>query len=267
MPTNVANSDLKTEKYSAPALSKGLDILELLASRSTGMKKTEVANALDRSLSEIFRMLAVLTDRNYLSYDPVSERYSLTQKLFELAHRHPPVKRLNAVAGHVMENLTHDLNQSVHLAILHGAEVLVIAQTDAPGNNNTSVRLGARIPITYTASGAVLLAQTSTARRQEIYARSAEATEERIAFFEKLVAQVVKQDYCDSPSQVIVGVHNVATPIINFSGDTIAALTIPYVKRLTQLDAPDLKTAITALVDAGKNISRQLGAGAAEETS
>ncbi|MEM9578162.1 MAG: IclR family transcriptional regulator [Pseudomonadota bacterium] len=265
MTTKPTSKDQKSEKYSAPALSKGLDILELMASRGTGMKKTELAKALDRSLGEIFRMLVVLTDRNYLAYDPVSERYSLTQKMFELAHRHPPVKRLNAVAGNVMEKLSHDLNQSVHLAILHGAEILVIAQTDAPGNNITSVRLGARIPIIYTASGAVLLAQETRQRREEIYARAAQATDERIDFFETLVAQVAQENYCDSPSQVIVGVHNIATPVFNYSGDTIAALTIPFVQRLTQAQAPDLQACIQALVEAGQTISRQLGAGASDE--
>ncbi|WP_367277738.1 IclR family transcriptional regulator [uncultured Roseobacter sp.] len=263
----ISESGPKTEKYSAPALSKGLDILELLASRSTGMKKTEVANALDRSLSEIFRMLAVLTDRNYVAYDPVTERFSLTQKMFELAHRHPPIKRLNSVAVHVMDKLASDLDQSVHLAIIHGAEILVIAQTDAPCNNNTSVRLGARIPIVYTASGAVLLAQTSKRRRADIYARSPEATDERIAFFETLVDQVVAQNYCDSPSQVIVGVHNIATPIFNYSGEAIAALTIPFVKRLTRSNSPDIKASIGLLIQAGQDISRQLGAGASEDGS
>lgn len=262
MPTQPANSETKTEKYSAPALSKGLDILELLASRSTGMKKTEVANALDRSLSEIFRMLAVLTDRHYVAYDAVSERYSLTQKMFELAHRHPPVKRLTSVAGYVMDQLAADLNQSVHLAILHGSEILVIAQTDAPGNNNTSVRLGARIPVIYTASGAVLLAKMSEERRAEIYSRSSEATDERIEFFERLVEQVTKHGYCDSPSQVIVGVHNIAAPVFDFSNDTLAAITIPFVKRLTRLSTPDLEASKVALIKAGKHISQQLGAGA-----
>ncbi len=56
MPNDKVDS---SEKYSAPALSKGLDILELLATQSAGMKKSDIAKSLKRSLSEIFRMLAV----------------------------------------------------------------------------------------------------------------------------------------------------------------------------------------------------------------
>lgn len=266
MTTEIAGKSKETKSYSAPALSKGLDILELLASRNVGMKKTEVANALNRSLSEIFRMLAVLTDRKYLIYDKVSERYSLTQKMFELAHRHPPIKRLNSIASHVMEELSNELDQSVLLIILHGDEVLVIAQTEAPGDNITSVRLGARIPIVHTASGAVLLAQTNRKRRDEIYARSPEATREKIAFFESLIEQVANRNYCDGPSQMIVGVHNLATSIFNYSGETIASLSIPFVEKLTQQDSPNLDVSIKALIKAGEKISRQLGAGAAEDS-
>ena len=67
-----------SEKYSAPALSKGLDILELLATQNAGMKKSDIAKSLKRSVSEIFRMLAVLVERNYVSVDEASEHYSLT---------------------------------------------------------------------------------------------------------------------------------------------------------------------------------------------
>jgi len=44
-------------RYPTPALEKGLDILELLANHPTGLTKSEVARSLDRTVSEIFRML------------------------------------------------------------------------------------------------------------------------------------------------------------------------------------------------------------------
>ena len=52
------NAAESTEKYSAPALSKGLDILELLAEQSSGLKKNEIAFALGRSVSELYRMFS-----------------------------------------------------------------------------------------------------------------------------------------------------------------------------------------------------------------
>ena len=56
-----------TDKYRAPALEKGLDIIELLANHGEGLTQGEVAKALDRSQSEIYRMLSTLVRRQHHS--------------------------------------------------------------------------------------------------------------------------------------------------------------------------------------------------------
>ncbi len=256
-----AKNEKNTEKYGAPALSKGLDILELLAQQSAGMKKSEIAKTLNRSLSEIFRMLVVLTDRGYVSVDKGNERYSLTLKMFEIAHRYPPVKRLTSVATDIMAELANALNQSIHLAILYGSDILVIAQNDSPGNNVTSVRLGARVPVVQAASGAVLTSQLNEARRKEICAGIENTTAAQCKIFEKNVQQAVAEGVCVSASVVIAGVQNISVPIFDYSGSVIAALTIPYIQRLIATDDPDLPQAKTALTNAGQRISHLLGAG------
>ncbi len=76
--------------YTAPALEKGLDILEALAETQDGLTQQEVAFALRRSVGEIFRMLEVLRRRGWVSRDPDTGRHALTTRMFELSHRHPP---------------------------------------------------------------------------------------------------------------------------------------------------------------------------------
>ena len=87
------------DKYRAPALSKGLDILELLAAYPMGLSQIEIAKELGRTTSEIFRMLAVLRKRGYVEIAEDGDRYELTPRLFEIAHRHPPTRRLTSLAG------------------------------------------------------------------------------------------------------------------------------------------------------------------------
>ena len=58
-------NEAKPQKYTAPALEKGLDILELLSSTDAGLSLSEIARDLGRSVSEIFRMLVVLQQRGY----------------------------------------------------------------------------------------------------------------------------------------------------------------------------------------------------------
>ena len=79
-------------RYAAPALEKGLDVIELLARETDGLTLNEIARLLDRTSSELFRMVNALCRRGYIGQH--DDRYVLTLKLFELAHRHKPIKSL-----------------------------------------------------------------------------------------------------------------------------------------------------------------------------
>src|ERR1700745_2829920 len=111
-------------RYAAPDLDKGLDILELFASEPAGLTTREAARRLGRTVGEIFRMLVCLEERGYISQVASDERYELTLKLFELAHRHQPLHRLAAESRPLMEKVAHDTGQSCHLAILSNGEVI-----------------------------------------------------------------------------------------------------------------------------------------------
>src|SRR5579863_6282269 len=84
----------RKERYAAPALDKGLDILELFASESNGLTASELARRLGRTVGELFRMLVRLEQRGYVCQVPPDDRYFLTLKLFEVAQRYDPLQRL-----------------------------------------------------------------------------------------------------------------------------------------------------------------------------
>ena len=107
----------KTRRYRAPALEKGLEILEFLAPRTRAMKLSEISAGLERSKSEIFRMMQVLEQRHYLARPAGEEGYVLTNRLFLLGMEHPPVKGLMETAMPVMHRLAEQILQPCHLAI------------------------------------------------------------------------------------------------------------------------------------------------------
>jgi DNA-binding Lrp family transcriptional regulator len=74
----------------APALDKGLDLIEALAAESGGLSQKQIAERVGRSVGEIFRMLGVLEQRGYVSRDPVTVEYTLTLQLFRVAAQFPP---------------------------------------------------------------------------------------------------------------------------------------------------------------------------------
>lgn len=249
-------------RYAAPALEKGLDILELLSRHDTGMTQAEIARALGRSVSEIFRMLVVLTDRGYLAQDPHTDRYSLTTLLFEVAHRTPLVRRLTALAGPFMKRLTQRVNQSVHLGILSGDAVLVVGQVDSPGNNVMSVRLGARIEIWRASSGRVILAFLPPEALEDIFQRAPLPEGLQAAQIRTELADIRRLGFEVRDSFVVRGIVNISAPVFDHSGQAIAALTIPHLERVHA--AVGFDECRRQLIATAADLSRALGAAAVQ---
>lgn len=261
MAQNTVQDPLEDEKYRAPALSKGLDILELLASEAEGKTQVEIAKTLGRTTSEIFRMLMVLRNRGYVEVSEDGDRYGLTTKMFEVAHRHPPIKQLTSIAGDAMQRLADKINQSMHLAILHSAKVLVIAQVDCPDNNVTSVRLGAHISLYDTSSGRALAAFMEPPALERLLSEAGDMPSDKKAAFIDDLPNVRDLGYCQSPSLTIEGVLNLSAPVFDFSGKAVGAVTIPFIRRLSGTSIASVEESRTALLAMCADISRKLGAG------
>jgi DNA-binding IclR family transcriptional regulator len=144
--------------YRVPALERGLDVLELLADRGLPMTQAEIARALGRGPSELFRTLTALDSRGYLQRDPVSGAYGLTLRLFELGRRHRPHDGLIRAAEGPMRSLMEEIGESCHLSVLHSGELVVLAQEEGPARVRVSVAVGSTIAPRHAASGRVLLA-------------------------------------------------------------------------------------------------------------
>lgn len=247
-------------KYTAPALEKGLDILDILSSHDHGLTQAEIARALDRSVSEIFRMLAVLRRRSLVALDPSGDRYYLTTKLFEMASRTPVLTRLTVAAGDIMRELAHKTDESVHLAVLSEGKILVVGQADNPGINILSVRLGARVDAWQTSSGRAILAYQKPDDIQKFISRYPHPDDTEPATLLKELDQVKSQGYAQFPSHIIKSVINVGAPIFDHGQIAVAAMTIPYIDR--HYSKMPIESCRELLIEATRDLSRAIGGSA-----
>jgi DNA-binding IclR family transcriptional regulator len=233
------------DRYRAPALDKGLDILELLAGEEEGLSQAEIAKALGRTPNEHYRMLERLVRRGYVARN-ASDRYELTLKLFGLAHFHRPIRRLVSQATPMMRALAARSMQSNHLAVYDRAGVTIIAQMDAPGYWGLAIRVGARVDLFNTGSGHVLLAFRSTEARAMMISEQEGAVEEapEPQDLEERLAQIRQRGYEVMPSQQSAGVYNLSAPVLDGDGAAIASLTCPYIAPLNRPKAPDISETI-----------------------
>ena len=130
--------------YRAPALDKGLDILELLATQPQGLTRAQIVKDMARSPNEIYRMLERLVARQYVTRSASGDRYALSLKLFAMAHAHPPLNRLVNQALPVMDDFARRAEQSCHMGVYDRGNVLIAAQINSPRGWSFSVQRGAR---------------------------------------------------------------------------------------------------------------------------
>ena len=247
------------DRYRAPALDKGLDILELLASSQSGITQGEIARALGRTPNEIYRMLDRLVRRGYVSRNE-SDRYELTLKLFGLAHLHRPVRRMVSTATPMMRELAARTFQANHLATYDRAGVFVIAQMDAPGYWGLTIRIGGRIGLVNTGSGHVLLAFRAPEERQLMLAEDADASEGQLPpqDLESRLALIRTRGYEVMPSLETAGVYNLSAPILGPDGHALAALTCPYITPLNRPKAPGIAETLESLVETSRRLTNAI---------
>jgi len=245
--------------YPTPALEKGLDILELFASSPAGLTVSEVARSLNRTVSEIFRMLLCLERRGYLAQSANKDRYLLTLRLFRLGQEHPPTKRLVNEALPIMHAVAHALRQSCHLGVLDGGHVVILAQVDSPESTGFYVKVGSKVDLMHAATGHVILAhQTPDVCNRAVQEWAAESGRKTPADLEDHLAKIRTHGYERRASYEITGIINVSFPVLSAQGNAVAGLTVPYVKRIE--DTIGIPETITALRTASRQISEALGA-------
>jgi DNA-binding IclR family transcriptional regulator len=247
------------DRYRAPALDKGLDILELLAAIEEGLSQAEIAKSLDRSPNEIYRMLDRLVRRGYVLRTD-GDRYELSLKLFELAHARPPIQRLVSQALPAMRRFARAADQACHL-VIHDRNVLVVAaQVESPSYWGVSIRVGSRIGMVNTGSGHVFLAYATAEERVlmlEAQGEGAGAGEKLQPSLTKRLQQVRTQGFESMASRQTRGVTNLSVPILGPTGTILAAFTCPYTERLDDPRALDHEAVLQMLIATGDEISKR----------
>jgi DNA-binding IclR family transcriptional regulator len=244
------------DQYRAPALDKGLDILELLSSAPGGLTRAEIVRELGRSQSEIYRMLERLVARHYVLRSLEGDRYSLSYKLFAQGARHPPLKRLLTPAVPLMNRFSEQARQSCHLGVYDRGDLTIIAQVDSPDNWGLTIRLGAHIDLLKTGSGRVMLAFQDDAARAAMLREHAERTGEAVTppSFASTLSGIRTRGYWRGESLQARGVVDISAPVLGPEG-ALAVLTCPFVQRQDTEPAPGVDDVMQALHRVAQDLS------------
>jgi DNA-binding IclR family transcriptional regulator len=249
-----------------PALDRAMEILDALATAAPSSIR-DLAGRCGLARSTVYRTLNTLEAHGLVKR--VEEgSYVLGHQILRLARAVPQGMDLSALARPVLDRLAASLGASAKLSIVDADEALVVATAEAPGVYSITTQIGRRFPLHAGAASKLLLAYLPEARQRSVLAQRLPAfTPRTITNPGQLKAQlglIRSQGWSEDSGEYAEGVHAIAAPVFDAFDDLAAAVSVPFV---SVADAGRFVRVRDEVVEAGREISRLLGAGAPQSSS
>ncbi|HHV64393.1 MAG TPA: IclR family transcriptional regulator [Peptococcaceae bacterium] len=250
-----------TERY-VQTLERSLDILEVLAKSEEPIGVTEIGNRVGLHKSTVHRILQTLCYRGYVEKEKERERYRLGIKIVELGIRFFNDLEIRKVAASFLADLAKSFDEVVHLVLPDDGEVVYIDKRESSQLVGLHSKVGRRAPMHCTAVGKSIL---STLPEEEV--RLILKTKGMPGFTHKTITDpdvLLKQlkefrekGYAMESEENEIGILCIATPIFDYSGRAIAAISVSGpVNRMKEKGVERIGEEIKK---AGQEISAKLG--------
>lgn len=217
---------------SVPAVVRALDILELFLSRPD-LSAAEIMRHLDLPRTTVHELVTTLADRSYLIPEAGQPtRYRLGMRLFQLGSVFADQLDLAQEARAIARQVAADCDETVHVAVLDGSDVIYIAKVDSTHPVRMVSATGLRLPAHCTGVGKMLLsglsAEALDARcppqreLQGMTPHSITSPSRLRAHLSEVRERGLSYDECESNEAV----NCVAAPVYDHTGEMAAAMSI-----------------------------------------
>jgi IclR family transcriptional regulator, KDG regulon repressor len=202
----------------APALDRGLAVLEVLDTKPDGLTLTEISNAIESPKNSTSRLIETLIARDYIARDNGRLRFRLTSKLLRMGQPRVCDASLVECSLEAMRALRDRVGETVQLGVGSEDNGVIIEQIESNRSVRIVVELGTRFQLYNNAPGKVLLAfqsptaQASTINRLKLV-RSTERTITTKAALRQECEEIVQVGYGTDWGEADEGIHCVAAPI------------------------------------------------------
>ncbi len=142
------------------SIDRALRILALIGSAPRGLSLDELAAELDIPKSSLHRILAALKFRQFVWQPETGGAYFLGNELLATAFRFHDSLDLRVLIHPLLLRLTAEINETTHMAVLDGADVVYQDKIEATHSIKLSSVIGGRNPAHATGVGKALLAWT-----------------------------------------------------------------------------------------------------------
>ncbi len=212
------------------SVATALQLLRELANADAPLGVTEAARRLGVAPSTAHRLLSTMVAAGFAMRSPAGRGYRRGPELVRMFGRRPVQLVLLRDAAHpVLERVTRETGETAHLSILEGLDVVGIDHVESAAPLVFRHPIGSRVPAHATAVGHALLAFSPEAAEvliEEGLARLTDSTVPTGAALRRSLADVRRRGYAVNNRQWHAETAGAAAPIIDRSGEAVAALGI-----------------------------------------
>jgi DNA-binding IclR family transcriptional regulator len=247
---------------SAPALDRGLSIMELLASSTNGLTLPELTRRLKLPKSSVHSLLLTLERRGYLSRNTTAKRYLFGLKVFSLANMALNGIQLRERAAPFLRALMERTHLTVHLGIREQDEIVLIEKVEAPGLLRIATWVGKRMDLHCSGLGKALIAYLPEKDLLRLFAdRILPRYNENTIVSSRRLREDVKRTRCLGYSaddeEGEIGFRCLGAPIFDQTGTAVAAISVAG--STVQITSENLTSIGVMVKEAAASISRCLG--------
>lgn len=244
------------------ALTRGLAIVDLIASSTAAPRFTQLLEQTALSKGTLHRILQTLVDERYVRIDPRDQTYRLGARPFELAHRVWDQFDLRGAAEPEMLRLRDLTGETVRLGILDAGEVLYIDQREAPNPVRIANGVGGRAAIHASALGKAIAAHLGSVDRHALVdALSLVAYTDRTITsggdLDQHLNIIKARGYAISVEEQHVGISAVAAAILDHRAAPLGAIGI--IAPTFRLGEDQLHALGREVMDAARRIAGNVG--------
>ncbi len=216
-------------------LATAIRALKLLAAAPGELGVQELAEALALPKSSVSRLMASLRDGGLAEQNPRTRRYRPGPLGWELGARYRPSGSDLTLLGEAMSHLAETTGFTSWLAVLAGADIIVLRHHQGTTPIQFTVRPGQRLPAHSTAIGKALLARLPERTLASLFGRTLPAsTEQTLDSLEALAAdlrQVRESGLAFSNQETFSGITAVAVALQGPASDSAVGLGVSFPTR------------------------------------
>jgi DNA-binding IclR family transcriptional regulator len=247
-------------------IGKAISVIETIRMANRPLRIKEIAEALDLNKSSLHHHIKTLTEFGYLQQDSDSRKYDIGLNLVRVGQSY--LQRLDVrERGHIyLEQLSNELNQTVHMLVLDHDEAVYIDKVDVnhqPGALQCSSFIGKRTDLYSTASGKVLLSNLEQGSLNAILENIklkpiTPYTLTNVTEFEEDLIRCKERGYAMDLQEHSMGLQCIAVPIVNSHSQCVAAVSVSC--PIATISTEELETTVLEkLKDTGMKISSVMG--------